>query len=60
MHPAFTGHVRAPRSGTDKKRVTLACGSRPERPDVAFKTSPLCDVLPWPTGMATENGYLIN
>ena len=30
---------------TDKVRATLACGSRSPYPDVAWRTSPLCDVL---------------
>jgi hypothetical protein len=45
---------------TDKKRDPLACRSRPEGPDVALRTSPLCDALPQPTGEAAEDGYLIN
>jgi hypothetical protein len=45
---------------TDKVRAALACGSRPQNPDVALRTSPLCDVLWRPTGEATRNGNLIN
>jgi hypothetical protein len=42
----------------DKKRQPLACRSCSPGPDVAGKTSPLCDVLRRPTGKATGNGYL--
>ena len=45
---------------TDKVRATLACGSRSPYPDVAWRTSPLCDVLWRPTGEATKNGNLTN
>lgn len=45
---------------TDKKRAPLAWKSRLRDPDVAPKASPLCDVLPRPTGEAAENGYLTN
>ena len=45
---------------TDKKPVTLACGSHPLNPGVVGKTSPLCDALPQPTSKAAEDGYLIN
>ena len=39
LPPVFTGNVRGPRLETGKKRVPLACGSRPRRPDVAQRTS---------------------
>ena len=45
---------------TDKVRVTLACGSRLHDPDVAVKTSPLCDVRYRPKGEADRNGNLVN
>jgi hypothetical protein len=41
-------------------RATLACGSRSPYPDVAWETSPLCDVLWQPTGEAAKNGNLTN
>ena len=43
---------------TDKKRLPLACRSRPTSPDVASRTSPLCDARRRPTGKASGNGYL--
>jgi len=45
---------------TDKKRKPLAWKSRLPNPDVAGKTSPLCDALPRPVGNAAEDGYLTN
>jgi hypothetical protein len=45
---------------TDKIRAALARKSRSLSPDVASRTSLLCDVLSRPTDKATENGNLIN
>ncbi len=45
---------------TDKIRVTLARESRSLGPDIALRTSLLCDVLSQPTDEATENGNLTN
>ena len=45
---------------TDKKRMPLACRSRPTYPDVVGKTSPLCDARSQPKGKAVESGRLIN
>jgi len=45
---------------TDKKRHPLAWRSRSRGPDVAARTSPLCDALPQPAGQAVEDGYLVN
>jgi hypothetical protein len=45
---------------TDKMRTTPVRGSRFGGPDIAAKTSLLCDVLPKPTGEAAEDGNLIN
>ena len=56
--PGITLGRSRPRLRTDKKPIPLACRSRPLNPDVAEKTSPLCDVLRRPTGQASENGYL--
>jgi len=56
--PGVTLGRSRPRLRTDKKPIPLACRSRPLNPDVAEKTSPLCDVLRRPTGQASENGYL--
>src|SRR5712671_6336098 len=56
--PGITLGRSRPTLRTDKKRVPLACRSRPLHPDVAEKTSPLCDVLRRPTGEASSNGCL--
>src|SRR6266481_2677666 len=56
--PGITLGRSRPTLRTDKKRVPLACRSRPLYPDVAEKTSPLCDVLRRPTGEASSNGCL--
>jgi hypothetical protein len=45
---------------TDKIRITLARESHSLGPDVASRTSLLCDVLSRPTDKATENGNLTN
>ena len=58
--PGITLGRSRPALRTDKKRLPLACRSRLSRPDVAGKTSPLCDALPQPTGKAAEDGYLTN
>src|SRR5437016_14606295 len=54
--PGITLGRSRPTLRTDKKRVPLACRSRPLHPDVAEKTSPLCDVLRRPTGKTSSNG----
>src|SRR5215813_6125970 len=56
--PGITLGRSRPRLRTDKKPIPLACRSRLSGPDVAGKTSPLCDVLRRPTGQAAGNGYL--
>src|SRR5467141_2075760 len=56
--PGITLGRSRPTLRTDKKRVPLACSSRPLYPDVAEKTSPLCDVLRRPTGKTSSNGCL--
>jgi hypothetical protein len=56
--PGITLGRSRPALRTDKKRVPLARRSRPLSPDVAERTSPLCDVLRRPTGKASGNGYL--
>jgi hypothetical protein len=56
--PGITLGRSRPALRTDKKRVPLACRSRPLNPDVVERTSPLCDALPLPTGKAAEDGYL--
>jgi hypothetical protein len=45
---------------TDKVRAALARGSRSHDPDVAVRTSMLCDVLSRPAGEAAKNGNLTN
>jgi hypothetical protein len=45
---------------TDKVRVKLARKSRLRGPDVALKTSLLCDVRSRPTDKALRNGNLTN
>ncbi len=45
---------------TDKVHLKLARESRLRGPDIALKTSLLCDVLSKPTDEALRNGNLTN
>ncbi len=55
---AFTPQRSSLELRTDKTCERLACGSRPELPDIESETSLLCDVLPRPADKAAEDGYL--